>query len=138
MKMMRLRRSHAFLFDVSYPLGRCQCLRCALRQVREEYVQHRQPLIPGSYVVAALFLEVLQKGKDPLERQVLQDEPRDPSPAISGNELQKEPEAISVAPNGGRTYALLKRQVLDKEAVHDLSKRLQLHASVLLRRAEAA
>ena len=97
------------------------------RQVLEEGMQRREPLIARPNLIVPRRFEMPQEGEDALEAQVGHREPREPAAALRGDEAQEEAQGVAVAPDGGGAQALERREVLDEERIEQRAQRGRRH-----------
>lgn len=86
-------------------------------------MDHREPLVAGAYVVAAVFFEVAQERDDPFEGEIAASQPGDLRAFVRRDEQQEQADRVAVAAYRGWPQAFDGDQVIGEERVQQLPER---------------
>ena len=90
-------------------------LRGAGRDVFEQGVDRREPLVAGAGVVSAVLFEVPQERDDAIEREIADRELGELCSVVGGDEHDQQPDGVAVAADGRRPQAFDGDQVVWKK-----------------------
>ena len=106
--------------DQRHPLAGGEHFGHLPAHILKEGAQRGQPLVATANLVLTVFFEILEKSLAALEGEILDGQPSDPTPGLLGNETEKEPQGVSIAPNRSPAEPLLNFEIILEEGVHHL------------------
>jgi hypothetical protein len=90
-------------------------------------MQDHQPVVACPPVIVADVFEMLEEPQDAVERERVEGDLREPTRHIVREEGEKETQGISMGLDGGRSEALLERELVGEERMKQGAKRGRIH-----------
>jgi hypothetical protein len=113
----RFRGRRALDSDRGHLLRHRQILRASTREELEKGTQNRQAVIPGPPMIVSRGLEILEEPEDPVEREGLAGDLREPARHVARDEHEKEAKPVSVRFDGRRPQPSLDRELVHQESL---------------------